>query len=154
MEIGEALQQRLHARRSEKDNHVVVERLVVANHVAHRAIHDCLGELDASVLGDVELLFMNVAHGVKIGFLVVLGEQRQQRFGMTGLAIENLALAVDDVFLQIMCNCLAHTEVLHCVGHIEPQFLAQAEVMVDSRTGSENHRSVVVDGDFGLSKFP
>ena len=153
IEVRETLQQRLHARRSEKDNHVVVKLFIIANHVAHSAIHYRLGELDAAILGDVKLLVVNVANWVEISFLVVLGKQWQQRLGMTSLGIENLALAIDDVLLQIVGNRLADAKILHGIRDIKPQLLAKPKVMVNGSACGENYRSVIVDGNFRLTKF-
>ena len=147
LKVWETLQQRLHARGCEEDNHVVVKLLIVANDIAHRAVHDGLGELDAAILRDVELLLVNVAHGVDVSFLVVLGKQRKQCVGMACLGVEDLALAIDDILLQIVCNGLAHAKVLHSVGNIKPQLLAQPEVVVDGGAGSEDHCGVVSDGN-------
>ena len=148
LKVWEALHQRFHARWCKQDNHVVVERLVIAYHVAHGAIHDCLGKLDASILGNVQLLVVHITDGIDISLLVVLCKQWQESLGMASLAIEYLALAIDDILLQIVGNCLTHTEVFHCVGHVETELLTQTEVMVNRSACSENHCSMVSDGNF------
>ena len=72
---------------------------------------------------------------------------------MACLAIENLAFAVDDILLQIVGDGLAHAEVFHGVGDVEPELLAQPEVVIHSSTSCENHCCVVIDRDFCLSEF-
>ncbi len=51
---------------------------------------------------DVGIVFVDIAHHIKIIFLVVLLKIGKQVIKFAGVYIENLAFAVDDVFLQII----------------------------------------------------
>ena len=82
------------------------------------------------------LVVVNIAHGHQVSLLVMLGDDGNQTICSAGLAVENLALAVDDILLQIIGDGLAHAEILQCVGHLIAQLVAQAEKVVHCRAGS------------------
>ena len=50
-----------------------------------------------------------------------------------GQAIGNLALAIDDILLQIQRYLFGRAEISHCVGHVDPAFLTQPEEIVHGR---------------------
>jgi hypothetical protein len=63
------------------------------------------------------------------------------------LAKKDLALPVNDIFLQIYRNRFRGTEVFHRIGNLYPQFFTNPEKMIDCRPAVENYRCVLEDID-------
>ena len=59
------------------------------------------------------------------------------------LSDEDLAFAIDNVFLHIISDTLAHAEVLHCLRNGEPQLLGHPEEMIHRVPTGKNDRCVV-----------
>ena len=70
--------------------------------------------------------------------LVLVFEQQLHKAVEVTVGKENFAFAIGDIFLQIECNCLSDTEILHCGRDIGATLLGNAEETVDSRTAGEN----------------
>ena len=83
----------------------------------------------------------------------MLGDLRNQIVEFARFSEENLAFAVDGVFLQIEGDCLRGAEVFHCLGHVEAGFFCDAEEMVDCRFCGENDSGVLRERYFLLSEF-
>ena len=56
---------------------------------------------------------------------------------------ENLALAIDNVLLQVKSNQLGGAEIFHSLRHLEAHLIAHLEVCVDSVAGGEHDSRVV-----------
>lgn len=97
--------------------------------VAHRAVHHRLGVVDLGLVEHlgVGVVLMHVAHRVEECLLVVLGQRGEHVGELAGLAVEYLALAVYDVFLQIERYRLRGAEIFHGVGNGKPHLLAKTE---------------------------
>ena len=78
--------------------------------------------------------------GHKVGKLACLGGK-------------NLALAVNDIFLKVVRDCFAGTEILHSSGYGYAHLLAKAEEIVDGSVCRENNSGEVRYIDFLLAKF-
>ena len=60
LEIGEILQQRLYAGRTEENKHVVIKRFIFAEVVAHSAVHDSLGVRNLIGIKHAQIVAMHV----------------------------------------------------------------------------------------------
>ena len=58
---------------------------------------------------------------------LVLGSDESDYRRWSTVTEEDLSLAVNDVLLQIVCNCLRSTEILHSFRHFHAKFLAKKE---------------------------
>ena len=98
---------------------------------------------------------MYIADGQQVSLFVVLVEGGKKLWivDFASVAVKYLALAVDDIFLQIVGHTLARTHVLHRVGYIETRFFGQAEIIVDGSFRCKNHTCKIGNIDFLLSVF-
>jgi len=62
-------------------------------------------------------------------------------------------LAVDNVFLEIKCNILCNTEILHCIGYNSTQLTANPEKVIDPGFACKDNSSKVKDIDFLLTEI-
>ena len=98
------------------DGHGVVEPGLVEQRAVGRGT-------GAFALGDEELL------------APVLGaDERHYRRGRA-VAEENLALAVNDVLLEVVGDQFGGAEILHGFGNLEAEFFAEGEVCVYQKRG-------------------
>lgn len=155
LEVGEVLHQGIDTRGREEEKHVIVECLA-GKVVAYRAVEHGLGIVDVGGVkhGGVDRLLVHVGNGVKELFLVVLGEHGHHVVELAGAAVENLAFAVYDVFLQVEGYGLCGAEIFHGVGDADAHLLAKAEEVVDGGTCGENHGGVLAYIYFLLAEFP
>ena len=70
----------------------------------------------------------------------------EDRFRGT-IAKEYLALAVNNVLLEIHCNRFSGAEILHCLGYLDPQVRAKPIESVYSMAGGKNDGCVIQDVD-------
>ena len=96
---------------------------------------------------------MHIAHGKEIFLLVVLEQERHEVIEFSRGTVENLALAVHYVFLQIEGNRLGGAEILHCVGNSDSHLLAETEIMVNCCPGREYHGGEIGNSYFRLTEF-
>ena len=75
---------------------------------------------------------------------LVLYDQLDQALERT-IGKRNLALAIDDIFLQVESNALGRADILHCLGYRDAGIFADMEEAVDGCTRGENHRRVIKD---------
>lgn len=101
LESGEVFQEGVDTRRAEEEEHVIVKLLVGTEVVGNGSIHDGLRVVDAVLVEDAGVLLVNVGHNVEETLLLMLDEEGEEAVELAGLAVENLTLAVDNVFLQI-----------------------------------------------------
>ena len=112
-------------------------------------VHPGLGEqgseglgVRTGVLGDEEL------------FSLVLGaDQGHQRLG-GAFAEEDLALAEDDMLLQVDGHQLRGAEVFHCLGDLETEFLGEFEICIYGVAGGEYDGRVVGEINSLVAEFP
>ena len=83
----------------------------------------------------------------------MLGDDGNQSVHGAGLAVENLAFAIDDILLEIIGNGLADAEVFQGVGHLVAKFIAQPEEMIHSSACRQNDGRILGHIDFRLSKL-
>ena len=69
-------------------------------------------------------------------------------------AVEDLALAVHDMLLEVHRNDLGRAEILHRLGNLAPEFLRQGEERVDGVAGGEDDGGVIKDVDPLRPEFP
>lgn len=55
------------------------------------------------------------------------------------LAMENLPLSVNYVFLQVKCNIFCNAEILHCVWDCDSQLIAYPEKVIYTSFTGEDH---------------
>ena len=126
--------------------------------VADGAVHHGLGVVDAGLVqgvGVVVVVGLDVADGHQELLFLVLDDGGQQ-LGVVELARqaeENLALAVDDVFLQVQRQGLGGAEVLGVGADGYAGLLAEPEVVVHGRAGREDDAGVVGQVDFLLAEL-
>ena len=84
---------------------------------------------------------MGFAQCEHILLLLVLDDQLQE-VGKRTVCKEYLTFAVDDILLQIECNCLSLADVLHCFGHGDAGLLADVEEAIDRSTTCEDYSGV------------
>src|SRR5690606_23169699 len=64
-----------------------------------------------------------------------------------------LPLAVNDVLLEVIGNGFRDAEILHALGHGDPQLLAHAEEVIDRVTACEDDRRMVQYGNTFLTEL-
>jgi len=67
--------------------------------------------------------------------------------------MEDLALPVNNIFLEIKGNVFRDAEVLHCIRDTYPQFIADPEKMIDAGLACENYRSKIKNIDLLLAEI-
>lgn len=67
--------------------------------------------------------------------------------------MKNLSLPVYNVFLQIKCNILGYTEVLHRIRHHNSEFIADPEEMINTGFACKNNSSKVENIDLLMSEI-
>lgn len=153
LKVGEVFQQRLYTGRAEKDEHVVVERLVGTEVVAHRAVHHGLGVVDFVLVEQRIFAVVYIGYGQQELLAVVLAQRGYEVVELTGVAEEYFALAVDGIFLQIEGNGLGRAEIFHGFGYGDPQAFTQGEKVVNGCTGGEDDSRVFGQRYFLLTEF-
>ena len=91
---------------------------------------------------------MHVAYGKEVALVLVLDHRGDDVGELACLACENLALAVDDVFLEIIGYAFRRAEEFLRVGDIYSRFFGETEEIVDCCLGSEDDGGVVGDINF------
>ena len=89
-------------------------------------------------------------------FLFLVLYERSHELGVVELAceaVENLAFAIGDIFLQVEGDGLCGAEIFHGVGDVDAHLFAKAEEMVDGCAGRKDNCGEVGDGNLGLTKF-
>ena len=77
---------------------------------------------------------MHVTHRHKILLGLVLHHRGQQIIDASGSTEEHLTLTVLDILLDIECDGLCHTEILHILRNRHSELLGQSEEMVNGMT--------------------
>ena len=93
-------------------------------------------------------------HGDQELLPLVLRRDERGDGGRRAGAEEDLALAVDDMFLEIHRHGFRGAEVLHGLGDLETHLLAQLEVGVDGVAGREDDGGIVGEVDVLCAEFP
>lgn len=153
LEAGEVLQQGVDSGRTEEEEHVIVKLLIRSEIIRNSAIHHGLRVVDTVLIEDARILLMHVGDDVEETFLLMLHEEREKAVELACLAVENLAFAIYDVFLQIEGYGLGGAEVFHCVGHVDSHLFAETEKIVSSRLGREDDRREVGQIDTLLAEI-
>ena len=96
---------------------------------------------------------MHVGNDVEELILIVLAQEGKEILKLACGAIENLAFAIDDVFLQIERDRLGGAEIFHGVGDGDAHLLAKTEEVVDSRACCEDDGGEIGDIDFLMTEF-
>lgn len=153
LEVGEILQQRVDALRAEENKHIVVERLVRREIVAHGTVHHSRRAVEFIFSEERHIAAVHVAHGKEI-LIVLMLEHRWQQIGeFAGLGSEDFALAVHDIFLEIVCHRFRGAEVHQGHRNGDTHFLAQTEEIVDRGLCCENDCGVIADIYFLSAEF-
>lgn len=153
LEVGEIFHQRLDPLRREEHEHVVVEWLVGGEIVADSAVHDGAVKLDflAEDLGVGAVVHVGNSKEV---FLVLVLEHVGKKVGELACGrVENLALAVNDILLQVFADGLGCAEIFLSVGNVVTHLLAEAEEVVDRGFGGEDNGRVFGYGNFLRAEF-
>lgn len=154
LDVRDVLDERIQPAGTEKDDHVVVERLVGREGIRNGAIHD-------SFLVDNLLAFQNiskfvvvdVAQGNEVFVVLVLDNLGNDVVDLSCGAKEHLALAVLDVLLDIESNGFCDAEIFHVIRYVDAQLLAKLEEIVDGMTRSEHDSCIIQNGDVLLTEF-
>ena len=91
--------------------------------------------------------------GVEVFLVLVLEEVGDEVCDFAGFGLENLAFAVDGVFLEVVGDGLCGAEILHCLGDGVAHLLAEAEVVVDGCFGREDYGGVCRERNFLLAEL-
>ena len=70
------------------------------------------------------------------------------------VTVENLALAEDDVLLQVHGDSLGSTEILHGLGNLDPEVVSHHEVSVDGMSGGKDDGREIQEIDPLRPEFP
>ena len=65
-----------------------------------------------------------------------------------GFTMKYLAFSVYNIFLEVKCDILSNTEILHSIRHYSPQLIANPEKVINSGFTCKNYCSKVKDIDF------
>ena len=95
---------------------------------------------------------MWIGEGHEEIFFPVLDDHINKVFKI-GFAVEYLALAVDNVFLEIKCNVFCYAEVLHRIRYGKSHLFTDPEKMINSGFGCENDRCEIGDIDLLLPEI-
>lgn len=140
--------------RAEEYEHVVIKSLVGGEVVAYGAVHHRAGVFDACGVEDVGgVAVVHVADDEEVVLVLVLDQQGEEVVKLAGGRVEDFALAVYDVLLQVEGDGLGGAEVLHRVGDRDAHLFAKVEEMVDGSLGGENDGCEVGYVDFLLAEF-
>lgn len=139
LELGEVLEERRNAGRTEENEDIVEHVGQVAQVAANGAVEYGFRVIDLVLVEDLRnFLLVHVGAGIEeLVFLVLLDDLDQ--VVESGFAVEDLALAVLNVFLQVISGGFRDAEIFHRVGNREADFLAHAEEMVDGIAAREDH---------------
>lgn len=156
LEVRKVLHERIDSGGREENEHIVIERLVGPEIVAHRTIHHSLRVVQAEIIQHIGArIGMHIANRIKKFFLVV-ARHAGLKLGvveLAGCSEKYLSLAINDIFLEIVSNLLGGAEIFHCVGDADAHLLAQTEKMIYRSLSSENNSCKIVDIDFLLSEL-
>ncbi len=81
------------------------------------------------------------------GFVLVLGTDEGHDALGSAVAVEDLALAIDDVLLEIHRHEFRGAEILHRLGNLDLEFFGDGEESVNGVTGREHDGRVVENVD-------
>lgn len=153
LEIGEVVLQRFDALRREENQHVVVRQVDVAQVARHCVVEYGAGVFELVFVQQVGyLIVMDVAQRYEVRLVFVFAQHVNEVDEFAG-RMENFALAVDDVFLQVNGDGLRDAEILHRLGYTDAQLFAQTEEMVDACSAGEDDCGVSQDVDFLLAEL-
>ena len=85
LELWEIFKQRVDTRRTEEEQHIVIERFVRTEVIAHSAVHDRLRIIYIVVVEDIKIFLMYIAHGIQITFFIMLEQIRQKVIEFAGI---------------------------------------------------------------------
>ena len=145
---GEVLEEGLDAAGAEEDEHVVVEGLVLGDLVADGAVHDAFGEFDVFLLEELgEGGVVDVALGDEEAFGAVAEDLGEEVVDAACVAVEDFALAVLDVLLDVEGDGLGDAEIFHVFGDVNAHLPAELEEVVDGVAAGEDDGGVAGDVD-------
>ena len=143
LKIRKVFEQAFYPGGREEDEHVVLDIRQVGQIAAHCIVHHCLGEIDAlffQCLWNARL--KNVRAWKQELFLLVLLDISHE-LGEPELPMENLALPVDDILLEIMRSGFTDTEVFRGIRHFVSELSSHTEVVIYSIPRSKNDAAVL-----------
>lgn len=154
LDVRDVFDERVQPTGTEKNDHVVVERLVRGEGIGYGSIHD-------SFLVDNLFAFQNlskfvvvdVAQGYEIFIVLVLDDLGNDVIDLSCGTKEHFTLAILDVFLDIECNGFSNAEIFHVIRNVDAQLFAKLEEIVDGMTRSEHHSSIIQNGYVLLTEF-
>jgi hypothetical protein len=68
-------------------------------------------------------------------------------------AVKDLPLPVYNIFLKVKCHILSDAEILHRIGHDNPQFVANPEKMINSCLAGKYDSCKIKDIDFLMAEI-
>lgn len=142
LEVREIFEQRLYSCRTEKDEHIVVERFVGFEIVAYRAVHHGFGIVDVMLVEQRIFSVVYVGNGEQVFFVGVFGQSGNKVVELARVAEEDFTFAVSDVFLEVEGDGFGCAEIFHRFRNRYAQAFAQSEKVVDSRSRGEDDRRV------------
>lgn len=136
---GKVCLKRLNTGRTEKHKDIIIRKIDVRQVAAYRLVHYRRGIFDLAFIkhsGDIRI--MNIRQRNKVLFVFVLVNDVHKLIKSV-CPVKYLPFAVDNIFLQVVCNRLGNAEILHGIGHLDPEFLTQPEIMINGGTAGKNY---------------
>lgn len=95
---------------------------------------------------------MRIGEGHEEVFFFMLDDYVNKVFKIC-LAVEDLAFAVNYVFLEVKRNVLRYAEVLHSIRYGKSQFFTDPEKMINCGLGCEDYRREISEIDLLLPEI-
>ena len=147
-ELWEVYKQRIYTRRTEESNYVVKDFLQVGKVRSNGVINDGFGIIVSTLFQKIrDIILANIRAGEKIFFILVFLQNLQQilRSFQTG---KDLPLADHNIFLKIVRRLLGDAKIFHLRRHLEFQFLANMEEVINRISACKDNRSVIQNINF------
>jgi hypothetical protein len=152
LELREVLEQRGDARRGEENENIVIHIGQVAQVAADGTVEHGFGVIDLVLIEDLRnIFFVNVGARVKEFILFVLADNFDE-IVEGGFTVEDLALTVLHVFLEVISGGFGDAEIFHRVRNGYAHFGTDAEKVINGVAAGKNDRIEFVDVHTLLAK--
>lgn len=145
VEVGEILLERIDTCGTEEEQHVEIEWFIRTEVVADGSVHHYLVIIDAEFVEFGCAGVVDIADREQEALSLVLVDcgKELRIVEFAGGREEYLALAVDDIFLQVKGDALGCAEVFGGVGHAHSCLLTETEEVVDSMAARKHNSGIV-----------
>ena len=152
--VRSVLLEGLDTSRAEEHQHIILIQFSCSKLIAHGAVHNGLSmSYFIGIEHILEFLCMDIGHRNEILFSLMLQNGSHQAVHLSGIAKENLTLAVLNILLDVERYCLGDAEILHILRDVYSHLGAKLEEMIYSMTRCEYNSGVVKYVDVLLSEL-